>query len=114
MRYYKDPRIDFFMHHPKSDCLYAGLARKAIHHYLGDLYNPETFDPETELFIRRIIKSCVELKVFHKEPYDWAMIDNFLRKVIHDDGYTHVPYDLALIEKGYNGVSRGDLPKHSA
>lgn len=101
------------MHHPLSDCLYAGLARKAISYYLGDCYNPETFDPETEVFIRRMIKNFVELKVFDREPYDWRFIDNMLRKVIHDDGF-NVPYDLSAILSGYNGVMRGKLPKHYA
>jgi hypothetical protein len=114
MHYYQGSGTDSYMQQPENAPLYAGLARKAIHHYLGDLYNPDTFNFYTELFIRRFIKTCVELKVFDKQPYDWNIIDHFLRMVLHDDGYTHLTYDLTVIEAGYHGVVRGDLPTHHA
>jgi hypothetical protein len=114
MNYYPDDFINFYMHHNKSNPRYAGLARKAIHHYLGDLYNPETFDFELEVFFRRMIKGWIELKVHERIPYDWPDIDNFMCMVLHGNGYTHITYDKEMLKKGYHGVMRGQLPQHHA
>lgn len=114
MQYYPDGMTDYFMKHPVSNPRYTTLARKAISHYLGDRYNPETFNFKTEVMIRRYIKGFVELKVQERVPYDWSFIDNFLRKVIHDDGFTHISYDINKITCGYHGIRRSELPKHYA
>lgn len=114
MLYYHDGLTDYYMKHNLSDPRYGFLARKAISYYLGDLYNPETFDYGLEVFIRRLIKSYVELKVFDKQPYDWPFIDNFLRYTLNDAGFKHIEYDMDIIMKGYNGVMRGELPTHCA
>ncbi|AEV99699.1 hypothetical protein A4D02_35445 [Niastella koreensis] len=113
MLYYKDEFTDFCMNHKTGFLRYAGLARKAISHYLGNRYNPEEFDPAIEFLIRQCIAGWVELKVFDKEPYDWPSIDNFLRYVLNDD-YPDITYDRIILDKGYNGVMRGELPKHHA
>jgi hypothetical protein len=114
MNLYKDDFTDFLMKDPKSNPRYAGLARKALSYYLGEKYDPATFDYDLEFFIRNIIESFVELKVFDKEPYDWPFIDNFLKLVLFDQGYTRLEVDRTKFEKGYNGVIRGELPEYRA
>lgn len=114
MLYYKDDFTDFCMHHNMSFPRYRNLARKALSYYLGDKYNPETFDPDIELFLRQCIQDYVEMKVVDKQPYDWQIIDNFFKKVLFDAGFTHLTYDIEILNKGYNGVMRGDLPTHWA
>lgn len=93
---------------------YAGLARKALLHYLGNRYNPHEMDCALEYLFRRWIKGCVELKVIENEPYDWGWIDNFFRMVLYNEGYTDLVYDDSIIEKGYNGVERSKLPVYQA
>lgn len=114
MLYYNDGLTDHFMQHNSSYPRYAGIARKIIKNYLGDLYNPETFSYETEYMIRQMIKGYVTLKIFHNQPYDCPVIDHFFRKFLHGEGYTHLNYDQSILDKGYNGVMRGDLPDHNA
>lgn len=111
MNLYKDEFTDILMRHPKSNPRYASLARKTLSHYLGDRYDPATFDHEIEFFIRNCIEIYVVLKVTEKEPYDWEVIDNFFKKVLFDHGYTDLEFDMTKIERGYNGVNRGDLEK---
>lgn len=114
MLYYNNDFLDFCMHHNKSLSRYRGLARKAIAYYLGDLYNPETLNAEVELLFRQSIRNYIKLKVFDGIPYDWPVIDHFFRKVLHDEGFTHITYDMSILEKGYQGVMRGELPKFGA
>lgn len=114
MGYYNNEFLDEFMFSQETNPRYAGLARKALSYYLGDKYNPETFSGELECFFRSMIKGYVELKVFDGQPYDWPLIDNFFRKVLHDAGYPELNFDIATINKGYNGVMRGELPIYQA
>ena len=114
MLYYKSEEIENAMRQPKTLPRYAGLARKVFHFYLGDLYNPETTDCELEYNFRFYIKGFIELKVIDKEPYDWTLIDNFFRFVLHNEGHTFLKYDQSILDKGYNGVLRGKVPKHYA
>lgn len=91
---------------------YAGLARKVLSHYIGDRYNPETFDHEFEYDIRFYISGFVELKVFDRQPYDWSAIDHFFRFLFTTRGYPDIGWDDSILKKGYNGVRRGELPRH--
>lgn len=111
--YYADEIIEQVMHGPNSYPRYRHLARKALKHYLGNLYDPKTMDFEIEANFRFYIMGCVESKVYEKEPYDWNWIDHFLRYVLsYCEGYTHITYDDSVIDKGYNGVSRGKVTVH--
>lgn len=114
MLYYKNEEIEHFMRQQRTLPRYAGLARKVFHHYLGDLYNPETTDCELEYMMRFYIQGYVRLKVIYKEPYDWPLIDNFFRFILYNEGHTFLTYDDEILNKGYNGVMRGKLPKHRA
>lgn len=94
---------------------YAHLARKALRFYLGDLYDPKTFSAEDEYNFRFYVSGYVELKVFDKEPYDWPAIDTFFRFYLNVIlGYKHIPYDQRILDSGYNGVMRGELPTYHA
>lgn len=112
MSYYNDDFTDFVMKKPTFLPRYSGLARKALRYYLGDRYDPHTFDFKTEFVFRQIIQTCVQLRVFEKQEYDWEVIDHFFRKVLNDVGFEDVAFDPEVLEKGYNGVMRGDLPNY--
>ncbi|MFN8290193.1 MAG: hypothetical protein U0U70_08055 [Chitinophagaceae bacterium] len=114
MLYYMNNEIEKAMSQPKTLPRYSGLARKAIQYYLGDIYNPETFPIELEYRFRFYIQGFIELKVLEKQPYDWPVIDNFFRFVLNYEGFSHIPFNDDIINKGYNGVMRGELPKHHA
>jgi len=114
MTYYKCQEIDDFMKLPRTLPRYAGLARKVLSYYLGELYNPETMRCEIEYNIRFYISGIVELKVFEKEPYDWTVIDNFFRFYLFTEGFKHLKYDNTILDKGYNGVMRGELHQYHA
>ena len=104
--FYKDDLTDKLMHENSNFPRYRHLARKAISHYLGDLYNPEIFDPNIELFLRQCIRDYVEMKVVEKIPYDWVVIDNFFKKILFDYGYTHLEFNMSALQNGYQGVIR--------
>jgi hypothetical protein len=80
---------------------YAHLSRKILTHYAGEHYNPHTFNIVHEIYIRQLIHSAVENKVFNKLPgYDWELIDNFLKKVVGEILNIDIPYDKERIAKG--------------
>ena len=112
MLYYKSQEIEDVMKHPRALPRFAGLARKALSHYLGDLYNPETLICDIEYNMRFYISGIVEMKVLERVPYDWPVIDHFFRFYLHSEGFTHLTYDDAVMDKGYNGVMHGELPQH--
>ena len=112
--YYADELIEEVMNDKMSYPRYRYLARRALKHYLGNLYYPKITDFEIEARFRFYIKGFVEDKVFEDDPYDWPVIDNFFRLVLNYEGYTHITYDQTILDKGYNGVFKGKLPKHYA
>lgn len=111
--YFKTKEDERFFNSSIGLARYGGLARKALSHYLGDKYIPGEFRLDLEFFFRGMIQGWVELKVFDNIPYDWPVIDNFFRKVLHDAGYD-ISYDQSILDKGYHGVFRGDLPQFHA
>ena len=114
MLYYSNEELEHVMNMQINLPRYAGLARKALRYYLGDLYNPETFDADLEYRFRVYIKGYVELKVFDNIPYDWAFIDNFFRIALYEQGFTNITNENSAIDKGYHGIMRGELPDHHA
>ena len=113
MLYYKDDFTDFCMHHNMSMPRYRHLARKLLHHYLGDQYNPETLDPDIELQFREGVHVWVRFKVIMKAPYDWNYIDNAFRHFLNEASFKHITYDEELCKKDYHDekYSLMKLPK---
>jgi hypothetical protein len=101
--YYADELIEEVMNDKKSYPRYRHLARKALKHYLGNLYFPKTLDPDVEFQIRDFIYTCVHIKVINRVPYHWEFIDNYLRRLLHQAGFTHLEFDNVLVEKRYHG-----------
>ncbi|MBS1509379.1 MAG: hypothetical protein JST86_00945 [Bacteroidetes bacterium] len=111
MKYYPEEYMNERMADPKDSGLrYAGIVRRMISKYLGDLYNPETFSWVEELVLRKFVKEWVEQKVIHKVPYDCNYIDNAFKKTLYDYGFTHVEFDHSTIEKGYEGIDYHEWP----
>ena len=114
MLYYKTDEIEHVMTQPRTLPRYDGLARQAFNYYLGDLYNPETMPCLLEYRFRFYIPGFIEDKVLENDPYDWPVIDHFFRFVLYHEGYAHITFDQSILDKGYNGVFKGELPKHYA
>jgi len=102
MQYYKDDFTDFCMHHNMSMPRYRHVARKLLHYYLGDQYNPDTLDPDIELSIRQGVHVWVKAKVILKAPYDWNYIDNGFRRFLNEAGFTHITFDQNLSDTDYH------------
>lgn len=110
-------RDNYLLRNPASLPLYGNLARKALIHYAGEVYNPHTIHEAQEVFIRQLIKMTVEHKITNRlKVYDWEWIDNFFKKVISDYYELNLPYNLARIEQGLSPEFRAieylniDLP----
>ncbi|OJW12501.1 hypothetical protein [Mucilaginibacter sp. 44-25] len=89
---------------------FGHLARKALMHYLGDHYNPHKSAITNEPFIRQLIQGFIEYRIQHKTSgYDWAFIDNFLKKVIGDLYGVPLAYDQHRIDQGILPPYRGIL-----
>lgn len=99
---------NYLFNDPKSLPRFGHLARKALMHYLGDLYNPHRGATMNEPFIRLLIQGFIEYRIRHKTiGHDWEHIDNFLKKVIGDLYDVSIPYDRARVEMGILPPYRG-------
>src|ERR1700748_248663 len=76
---------DYMLRDQKSLPKYGYLARKAISHYLGEKYDPQTEYYFYEYLIREHIQAFIYFKIQHRlQQYDWEYIDHFLKKMIGD------------------------------
>lgn len=100
---YGCPKADhYLLHDPASLPRFAHLARKAILHYVGDLYNPHLHGLEHEPFIRGMIKEFIAYKVFYKTAeYDWEWIDHSFRKYFGGCFNLDLPYSQERIDADF-------------
>ena len=101
---------DLLFRDPKSLPRFGHLVRKALMHYLGDHYNPHKDATLHEPFLRQLIQGFIEYHIQHRTSgYDWAFIDNFLKKVIGDLYGVSLTYDQQRIDQGILPPYRGIL-----
>ena len=101
--FYGDPFSDqYLLHDPRSLPRYGHLVRKAMMHYARDRYNPHEHGLMHEPFLRGMFKEIIERKILHRLPdHDWAWIDNSLKRYIGGCLHLDLPYDQAVIDRGY-------------
>lgn len=101
---------EFLFSDPKSLPRFGHLARKALMHYLGDLYNPHKDATIHEPFIRLLIQGFIEYRIEHKTiGHDWGLIDNFLKQVISNLYGVPLEYDKTRINQAILPPYRGIL-----
>ncbi len=103
---YGSERRDRVLNEPEYLPRYAALGRKVLSYYGGEHYNPHTVDLGTERFIRTLIQSFIEKKVFYKQrEYDWEYIDHFFRDAVGFELKINIPYDQSILDRGLSLIN---------
>jgi hypothetical protein len=94
---------DYMFRNPQSLPRLGYLARKAIVHYVGAIYNPHRTDFWIEELFRLHIHRIIKDKIFYRrKEHDWIYIDNFFKKIASDLFKIDLKFDEQIVEVGYS------------